>query len=311
MAPAPTAATQRGVALLAALLVVALATVLIAALLDRGEQSRARSRNSLRAEQSWQLALGAEYWAITQLDKDRSNAGGSDYYGEAWSLAIPPLPVPGGQLSGQVFDQTGCLDINRLYLGGQVNSLQRQRFERLLQALKLNPDLVAAMIDWIDPDAQPESQGAEDLTYLSRTPAYRAANRPMAHVSELRLLAGVTDEVYQTLLPHVCALPEAVDLNLNFASLPVWMSLDERISESVARQLWLEGKARYNDLDAVQRALERLQLLGVRLEGLGTQSGFVLLRAEIEVDGLPFQYSALIRRSPRGAETWARVRGRW
>ncbi|MBD8525557.1 type II secretion system minor pseudopilin GspK [Pseudomarimonas arenosa] len=302
---------QRGVALLAALLVVALATVLIAAMLDRGEQSRARSRNSLRAEQTWQLALGAEYWALTQLDKDWNSAGGSDHYGEAWSLAIPPLPVPGGQLSGQVFDQTGCIDLNRLFADGQPVGIQVRRFKRLLQVLKLNENLADRVIDWIDPDNAPRPQGAEDLAYLAQTPAYRSANRPMAHISELRLVAGVDAKTYQTLRPHVCALPEAVDLNLNFASLAVWMSLDERITESLARQLWQDGKASYDSWPAVEQALLRLQLPAVAGEGLGTTSGFVLLRAEVDVDGLPFQYSALIRREQRGSQTWARLRGAW
>ena len=290
---------------------VALATVLIAGLLDRGEQSRARSRNNLRAEQSWQLALGAEYWAITQLDKDWQTAGGRDFYGEAWSQAIPPLPVPGGLLSGQVFDQTGCLDLNRLYADGRVDSIQEKRFKRLLTVLSLNPDIADRVIDWIDPDGTPQPQGAEDLSYLAQSPAYRSANRPMAHVSELRLVAGVDGKTFDTLSPHVCALPEAVDLNLNFASLPVWMSLDERITETMARQLWLDGKASYDSIDDVLLSFERLQLPAVVTAGLGTTSGFVLLRAEIDVDGLPFQYSALIRRGPRGAATWARIRGRW
>lgn len=60
----------RGVALIAALLVVALAVVLVAALLDRGEALRARSRNTLRAEQGWQLMHGLEGWAAAALRQD-------------------------------------------------------------------------------------------------------------------------------------------------------------------------------------------------------------------------------------------------
>jgi type II secretory pathway component PulK len=61
---------ERGVALIAAVLVVALATVLVAAMLDRGEAARARTRNILRAEQGWQLMRGLEGWAALALRRD-------------------------------------------------------------------------------------------------------------------------------------------------------------------------------------------------------------------------------------------------
>ena len=49
---------ERGVALIVALLVVAFATVLIAALLDRGELAAARTRNTLREMQAESYAKG-------------------------------------------------------------------------------------------------------------------------------------------------------------------------------------------------------------------------------------------------------------
>ena len=63
-------ARQRGVALLVALLVVALATVLIASLLDRGELGRARTRNQLREAQAQAYAQGLEVYAARVLQQD-------------------------------------------------------------------------------------------------------------------------------------------------------------------------------------------------------------------------------------------------
>lgn len=304
---------QRGVALLAAIVVVALATVLVVALLDRGERSRAHSRNQLRAEQTWQLALGVEFWAMDVLRADEEARPGFDAAGDTWTQPLPPLAVPGGQLSGRLRDAGACLDLN-LLADPQFAVVQRQRLERLLRALKLEPRLLAAMVDWVDADANPEAGGAEDGRYLARRPAYRAANRPMAHLSELRLIEGIDGEVYERLRPHVCALPRATPMNLNFLSPPLWMSLSEHVTEQHALQLWRDGQAQYDEVLALQREFERLglpPLSPAEREGLGVSSRWFAMDLQLDVDGLPFQYAALIERAPEGLRTHARLRGRW
>lgn len=301
---------ERGVALLAAIVVVALATVLVAALLDQGEQSRARSRNLLRAEQTWQLALGAEFWAIDVLQRDEEARRGFDAGGDAWTRALPPVTLPGGRMFGRLRDAGACLDLNLLADPAQA-TLQRERLGRLLRALKLDPQLEPAIVDWVDADARAESGGAEDGRYLARRPAYRSANQPMAHVSELRLVAGVDGEAYRRLAAHVCALPEPAPMNLNFLTPPLWMSLSDQIGEQAALQLWRDGRASYQTVEALNEELGRLGLGPVPLAGLGVASRWFAMELEIEVDGLPFQYAALIHRGARGSEVRARLRGRW
>ncbi|MCK7592781.1 type II secretion system minor pseudopilin GspK [Pseudomarimonas salicorniae] len=301
---------ERGVALLAAIVVVALATVLVAALLDQGEQSRARSRNLLRAEQTWQLALGAEYWAMDALRRDYEARPEFDARGDGWSQPLPPVPLPGGQLLGRLRDAGACLDLNRL-ADAAAAPLQRQRLERLLRALELDPRLLPAIVDWIDANAMPETGGAEDGRYLARNPAYRAANRPMAHISELRLVDGVDGKVYERLAPHVCALPEPAPMNLNFLTPPLWMSLSDEITAQTAQQLWRDGQANYQQPDQLRDEAQRLGFAPPPLEGLSVHSTWFALEAEVDVDGLPFQYAALIRRDRAGLRTHVRLRGRW
>lgn len=302
---------QAGVALLAAVLVVALASVLIAALLDRGEHSRARSRNSLRSEQTWQLALGAEQWVQAILQRDGQESGGIDARGDAWAQPIPPLPVPGGLLHGRLRDASGCFNLNNLVTAEGEQAIQLQRLRLLLRALKLDEGLADAIADWIDADALPRNAGAEDASYLGLRPAYRAGNGPMTHVSELRLVRGVSAEVFDRLRPHVCALPAPSTLNLNFASPQLWMSLDERITESVASQLWRDGQARFDNTERVAEELLRLGIAEVPMLGLATHSNYFVLEAEVETDGLPFQFGSLLYRDERGVRTLARIRGRW
>lgn len=301
---------QRGVALLAAIIVIALATVLVVGLLDRGEQSRARTRNVLRAEQTWQLAHGAEQWAASVLARDFEQAGGIDSRNEPWAQPMPPITLPGGTLNGRLRDATGCLDLNRLGDATSVET-QLQRLRRLLLLLGRDPDLADAIADFIDADADPRPRGAEDGVYLRRQPAYRAANRALLHLSELRLVQGIDDETYTLLRPHVCVLPQPAPLNLNFASPQVWMSLHERISEGIARQMWRDGRAQFANLDVVREELVQLGVPPFDDRDLGTASRWFVLDAELDVDGLPFQYAVLLQRDGRGVRSWARLRGRW
>ncbi len=69
---------QRGVALLIALLVVALATILIAGLLDRGGLTAARTRNALREAQAENYAKGLEDYAARVLTQDSRNDDSKD-----------------------------------------------------------------------------------------------------------------------------------------------------------------------------------------------------------------------------------------
>lgn len=301
---------QRGVALIAAVLVVALATVLVAALLDRGEVARARARNALRAEQGWQLMQGLEGWAAAALRRDLEQ-GGTDSREDGWAGALPPIELPEARILGRLRELGGCFDVNSLVVGEQDNALALQRFERLLRVLKLDPAIAAQAADWVDADNQPRSGGAEDLAYQNRRPAHRTANRRMGHVSELRLLPAMSPKAYDALLPHVCALPQPAPLNLNTASEALWMSLSDAIRGNDARILARDGRANYASVQAVQDELQRLGIARIEEAGLGVTSEWFVAEADIEADGIPFRYASLLQRRPDGVRVVARVRGGW
>ncbi len=300
---------QRGMALLAAVLIVAVATLLIAMLLDQGGITLARTRNIVRAEQADALALGLEDWAFDLLRRDAANDPGRDARSDLWAQPLPPTPVQGGRIAGRMQDQNGCFNLNNLVAGGERVETQLRRFQRLLEVLELDSVLALAVVDWLDSDPQPELRGAEDSAYLALRPAYRAANRPVAHASELRLVRGIDGDAWSRLAPHVCALPAPSALNLNTASVPVLMALDPRISEPIARRLARDGVAQYNGVADFERELQALDLAGVDLTFADVQSTYFLARAEVELDGLPFTYTSLLLREPGRMSVLARWRG--
>lgn len=301
---------QRGVALVAAVLVVALATVLIAAMLDRGEATLARTRNLQRAEQGWELMRGMEAWTGAVLKQDAEARPGVDSREDAWAQELPPIELPGVRILGVLHERNGCFNLNNLHPNDADDSLAIARFERLLRALQLDPVIAEQALDWIDADAIPRSHGAEDAALLAARPPARAANQPFVHVSELRLLPAITPEVYAVLAPEVCALPAGSTINLNFASPALWMSLADAITPSMAERLARDGRASYESIDAITQELTGIGVAQVPLAGFGVGSDWFVLETSINADGIPFTYSALLHRQPDGVHVVARARGR-
>jgi general secretion pathway protein K len=297
---------QRGVALLIALLAVALAVILIASLLDRGELSYARTRNVVRAQQAAAYAEGLEAYASQVLMRDRETDPGLDTLADPWALPLPPQEVPAGRISARMTDLNGCFNLNNLQPGLAHAGVWRKRLRNLLAALQLDPSLTGAIVDWIDEDGSVDNEGgAEDNAYLAQPIPYRTANRAFVHVSELRLVRGIGSEVYARLAPEVCVLPPGTSINLNTASTAVLMSLDSRITEVLAQRIRQDGQARWIDIDS---ALREAAQQGVVIDqanrvGLGVTSSYFLARGEVSLDGIPFGFSSLLERiaaGPRG-----------
>lgn len=285
----PVARRPRGVALIVIVLLVAVGLVIVGSLIESNQMAQARARNLTREQQAWQYAGGLEAWGRGMLLRD-FKAGGSDHAGDAWNQPMPPIDVPGGRITGRLRELNGCLNINSLVVNGQPDPIVRARFERLMDTLRLNRDLVDALTDWVDPDAVPMPRGAEDSAYLAQAIGYRAANQPMLDASELRLVRGVDAAVYETLSPHVCTLPPGAPINLNTATPAVWVAVVPGMTIGQAEKLGDRGRARHVDLGAITRQLQGLSLAFDHPKQIGVDSTHFLAQADIELDGAPFRY---------------------
>ena len=299
-------AGQRGIALLVALLVVALATVLIAGLIDRGELGFVRTRNQLLEAQAQAYAQGLETYAARVLQQDWAMNGGSagDSNSSVWAVPLPPTPVPNGLISATMRDRNGCFNLNNLVdANGQPNAPWPDKFRLLLNALRLDPNLADAVVAWMN--TQP---GVEDPYYLAQPVPYREAKRGFVHVSELRLVKGVSGNVYAALAPHVCALPTGTRININTATAPVLMTLNGVNTLEVAQRIWQEGHANYSSLGDLASTVPGIQTQSAYY---GVRSTYFLARGDITLDGLPFTFYSLIeRRLGAGANGGIRVMGR-
>jgi len=215
---------QRGIALLTAILVVAIAVIAATAILTSSNIAVHRTLNLSESELAWWYADGIESWMRSILERDKEE-NQYDGLGDAWARPVDYLPIDEGFVRGQLTDLQGRYNLNNLAVAEDAAFKQQSEiFMRLLQNIEgidsfQAQGLVSAIRDWVDADSEPGGyEGAEDTEYLGVQPSYRTPNRLMASPSELLAVKGMTKELYRQLLPYVTALPQTgVPINVNTA----------------------------------------------------------------------------------------------
>ncbi len=201
---------QRGVILMSALILVALAVVIAATLFFETAMSARRSVASFSMEQALQLGQGAEALAAYGLREDKNQ---DDSPLDSWAQPYGPVEVaPEVALEALITDEQGRFNVNTLLnADGTRNPNAFKIFQRLLELCELEPKWASLLVDWLDPNVLPESDGGEDSLYTSQKPPHLAGNLLVTSISELQQLPGFTRELYLQLAPHITALPPAAN----------------------------------------------------------------------------------------------------
>lgn len=291
---------DKGVALITVMLILALATILAVSMSSRQQLDIHRSANVINFEQSYQYILGAEKWAEQYLKRDLSD-NKTDSFNDDWATVLPPLPIEGGSMSGQVEDLQARFNINNLVQNGKVQKIYVDRFKQLLVNLELNEDLASVIVDWLDPNEQVGFLGAEDNEYLNLSPAYRASNQSMEDVSELLLVKGMDIESYEKLRPFVCVLKSETNINVNTATAEVLSSIVKNMSVEDANELI---KERNKDIfekieDFLQHPL--LKQKKIKNEGLSVSSNYFQLNSTAQIERISVDYTSIIHRQSDGS----------
>ena len=250
--------SQRGVALVMAIIVVAIGTMIAVNLIWRGTLDLRRTESALAADQGLMYVQGAEAWAADILRQDLVDSPESDHLGEQWAIELPPLPVDGGSITGRLEDLQGRFNLNNLIgADGKENALARREFERLLVSVEADPALAGAVIDWLDPDTELRfPSGGEDVVYSDADPPYRTANSVITSTSELMAIDGFDRDTYRRLAPYITVLPSGTRLNVNTASDVVLASLSDDIDIATATSLIEQrGEAEFVDINSTFEGL--------------------------------------------------------
>jgi general secretion pathway protein K len=245
----PSCHKQKGVALIVVLLIVAIITVIAVEMSSRLQLNVARTLNLKANNQAYWYALGAEQFAKKSLITLNTLTPENTNLSQPWAETFE-YPVEGGSIKAQLIDMQACFNLNAINSGESANtanstnsmnsstatnsanpttakigpSPSQKSFQLLLESY-INDSLVVetirdSLIDWIDKDSIPNNYGAEDADYESLVNPYLAANSPLGHASEIRLINGIDQLLamggFQDLRKAICVLPESkLAVNVN------------------------------------------------------------------------------------------------
>ena len=302
---------QRGVAIITALLIVAIATTVSVTLSTRLQLDVRRTGNLIASDQAFMYTLAAENWSMRILEEDRKE-NEIDHLGENWAMEVPPIPVDGGFIRGRLYDLQSCLNLNSLLGEEGENAIMRGRLERLMGNLGIDRGYVQAILDWLDTDQQTTiPDGAEDGYYMNLERPYRTANLPMLSVSELRLIRGFDDaQAYNAVLPYVCAFGIKAGINVNTASEEVLRSLADELSlADVAKIIEQRDETPFNNISEFT-SFNDLKNVIKSTEDLTVDTEYFMLETVSTVGQVSvITYSTIHRNSDGTAAVVARSQG--
>ncbi|HEX2138294.1 MAG TPA: type II secretion system minor pseudopilin GspK [Woeseiaceae bacterium] len=292
---------NRGVALITAMLISALAAMVATDLAWDNALDVRRTTSLLYRDQAMQIALGAESWVIGILHQDLEDTQ-TDHLGEIWAQDLPGLPIEGGEVAGRITDLQGRFNVNNLIdERGEVQPESLEQFRRLLAALELDPRLAGVAADWLDANLEPQfPDGAEDPIYTAVMPPYRTPNRMLTSISELAALEGMDKATFDILAPHITALPGRTTINANTATPAVLQSLDENLTAGDVQSLLAERED--GGFPNVQTAFSSLVGPDV-VNSLDESTNFFQLQVVVEMDTVRVTLYSLLQRSPQGSVT--------
>ena len=301
---------QKGVAIITALLIVAIAVTVSTSISTRLQLDVRRTSNLIASDQAALYVQAAEEWTQRILKKDRQDSS-IDALTESWAIALPPLPVEGGTVQGTLTDLSACINLNALLdpKSGLIDPLVNERLERLFGILRLKtPPSTQALLDWIDSNQETTTpNGAEDGYYLNLSKPYRTANTELVSLSELRLIKSFEKpEVFAALPPHVCAYSAQLGdsaININTASKEVLQSLSDNMTEQLAEEILNQrAETPFEDLDDFKK-FNKLGTIIKNTNQLSVSSNLFLLRTQAVIGQADLVVYSIILRDKSGNST--------
>ncbi len=308
---------QRGAALLAAMLTVALvATFAAAALWQQWRSVEVEAAERARVQSSWVLT-GALDWARLLLRED-ARSGGPDHLGEPWAVPLEEARLSSflaadrnnnaqtgpevleAFLSGTIIDLQSLLNVNSLVDNGRVSDPDVAVFTRLFELLGLPP----AQLDRL----------VENLRFASDTSG-AALSGPMAplvpqRVEELVWL-GLPVATVAALQPYITVLPQRTPVNLNTASPEViYASVDGLSMADAKRLVSARESSAFKSLADARNAIGAGESVAALAQtGVSVASRFFEVRARLRLDQLVVEERSVLMREGLNVTVLQRERG--
>jgi general secretion pathway protein K len=318
MKPAPVLYRQRGAAVLMALFVATLATVIVSGLFWQQFVLLRTIENQQLIAQSRVLMAGALDWARAMLREDamRSSHDGLD---EFWAkgLAETRLDQLGessvlaaqASIAGSIEDAQSRLNLRNLVGdGGEIVETELESLKRLCELLDVplaSAELIALRMQAaFAPAASSDKAGADK-------PVARPV--PPVHAHDIVAIPGMDAAAADRLSRYLVVLDRGkTALNVNTAAAEV-IAAQQNVSLARARALVAQRErlSYFNDIADFRKYLGDTGGAGTADAGLSTASSYFFVRGQIRLSRADIRMEALVRRSAQAgggpAETlWQR-----
>lgn len=229
--------SEKGLALVTVLLVVAVLTALVTDFIYRSYISSSRAanfRDSARASLLARDGVTLARAGLQELMKKDPNLV-MDASGMVFSQNLGE----GLDIEVRAIDERSRVSVRIAYpLTGVIEPKAHGSYARLLKAVRISDEsLVDALADWIDNDNSTRTRGAEEYQYRSLSTPYKPRNNYPESVDELRLIKGYDNDVMKAIGQYVTPYNPDGLVNINTAPKPVLMSLTDEMTEPLADEI--------------------------------------------------------------------------
>jgi general secretion pathway protein K len=227
---------ERGVALLAVLLGIALMTLIVvdfAMSSGLGFVSAANQANELRAGYLARSGINIGLGLLAEDARAKAQAENgtpAETLGDVWAMPFPPMPLEGGTVTLSIVDEGRKINLNAMVQNGVPNQAAIAKVQRLFTVLDVNPDLVQGIIDWITPNNGTGSGGAIGDYYLALKPPYQPRYGAMPTIADLQMVQGFNEAIFNRVSPFLTVMAESA-VNANTAAPQVLAALEPQLTE--------------------------------------------------------------------------------
>lgn len=291
--------SQQGSAIVVALFVVALVVIAATSMFIHLQADTHRTRLFLSSINANFYAKGSVAWAKDQLINDWKFKQSNQVIDKT-PIQKPADKINGAIIQNTIEDAEGFFNVNNL-----TDEKHRAIFSRLLKTI--SPDLsndnvqiiTLATTDWITPNAKNHF----DPFYAKTNPAYRAPHRLMVSASELRLVHGMTHDLFAKLSPFIIALPTTTPININSATPEIIQSLNDKMTSSSAKIIAQE--ARNNPFPTTTSFLNTdiAKNNSITADEITTKSDYFLLKTSVIISDQTTIIYSLLKRDTSGPES--------
>jgi general secretion pathway protein K len=315
--PARRGATQRGAAVLMALFVATLATVIVTTLFWNQFVLLRTIENQQVVAQSRLLLRGALDWARAILREDARTTA-YDALSEPWAQGLEDTRLDQlgetaalasqASIAGSIEDAQARYNLRNLVKEGALDPRERDALRRLMTVLSL-PEALADLIAvrmaeaLAPPPAPPEAgRGTPPAAALAASLDDGTESRPLPLVlpTDLAGVAGIDAATAATLARYVVVLDEPTAVNFNTASAEVIAARVEGMTLSEARELAASrDRAYFTNVGDIRNRM-RTHQDAVTDADVAVASRYFLVRGQVRLERAVTRMEALVKRTAPG-----------